>query len=65
MKTCPSCDHIYSYEIIAERITWSGKFKELYLKCMFCDRIEHKTESLPKPVKPTYPDKNWYRPRSC
>lgn len=57
MQTCPSCDHVYMYEIIAERITWSGRFKQLYLKCMFCDRVQFKTEKLKKKV--TCPSKDW------
>ena len=59
METCPTCDYTYMYEIKYERVTWSGKFKRLCLKCMFCGRVEYKTERLKKPVKSTYPSKEW------
>ena len=59
MENCPKCRHVYMYSIEYEQILWSGKFKKLCLKCMFCDRVEYKTEKLKKPVKSTYPSTAW------
>jgi len=38
------------YEIVRERVSLSGLYKTLCLKCMFCGRVEYKKEKLKKRI---------------
>ena len=50
MDNCPLCNHLYMYEIVKERVSLSGLYKTLCLKCMFCGRVEYKKEKLKKRI---------------